>query len=124
MYILSSKKISLVSGIFQIIQICNFNKINVGNPHITFFQPLSNLSDINRYLQFNNDIKFGIISDNKNTSNQYESHEKLVCKSQICLSLNYLEIIEVRNSRARKSSDKTNIRKMTSHFQLITGTFL
>ena len=36
---------------------------------------MKGLSDINWYLQFNNDIKFEIIFDNKNTPDQYKSHE-------------------------------------------------
>ena len=34
------KKTSLVSVIFPIISIYNFNKINAGNPQITLYQPI------------------------------------------------------------------------------------
>ena len=40
------------------------------------YQPIKKLNDIHWYLWFDNDIKFEIISDNKNTSYQYKSYVK------------------------------------------------
>ena len=49
-YFFGEKKISLVSLIFLIIPIYNFNEIYVGNAQIELFQSISKLNDISRYL--------------------------------------------------------------------------
>ena len=41
---------SLISAIFAIISIYNFDKIYVDNPQTKFYQPIQKLSDINQYL--------------------------------------------------------------------------
>ena len=60
---------------FPIISIYNFNKIFVDNCQKKLYQPISKLNDIKRYIYFANDIKVEIISDSKNTSNRFKSHD-------------------------------------------------
>ena len=51
----SFSKKSLISAIFPIILIYNFDKIYVDNPQTKLYQPIQKLNNENRYLQFNTD---------------------------------------------------------------------